>query len=348
MRNLRRAFTLVELLVVIGIIALLIGIGTPAIQGARNAAKNTGTANRFKDITQACELFNNDYQRYPQSGGENPFRPAGSAHYLSGAQWLAMQLSGVDGLGYIDVNTTDRRAEGGGNPNTIDHIDRAAWYAPATEGRFRSLRNAPYLQADSSWFETPQREMELEGGNFDLSPQSLAANVGGSGDDLRNYRLPYYEDYFNRPILYYAANIGALSPFSTGNGRPSPQDMGSGATSSPAGLYDQTDNAAWTGSDANQGVANRVDRGTAFGKPREPDGFAGHKIRRLGYTRGSVERPAPETFAGFVYDQDVFNQTAGSGRAGRVVPKNPDRFLLISAGKDGLYGTNDDVVNFGR
>ena len=76
MRNLRRAFTLVELLVVIGIIALLIGIGTPAIQGARNAAKNTGTANRFKDITQACELFNNDFQRYPQSSGENPFRPA--------------------------------------------------------------------------------------------------------------------------------------------------------------------------------------------------------------------------------------------------------------------------------
>ena len=30
------------------------------------------------------------------------------------------------------------------------------------------------------------------------------------------------------------------------------------------------------------------------------------------------------------------------------VPHNPHSYILISAGPDGLYGTNDDVTNFGR
>jgi hypothetical protein len=29
-----------------------------------------------------------------------------------------------------------------------------------------------------------------------------------------------------------------------------------------------------------------------------------------------------------------------------VKPCNPETFILIDAGKDGLYGTNDDITNF--
>jgi hypothetical protein len=31
----------------------------------------------------------------------------------------------------------------------------------------------------------------------------------------------------------------------------------------------------------------------------------------------------------------------------RVWPYRPDSYILISAGTDGIYGTNDDIKNFG-
>ena len=45
-----RAFTLVELLVVIAIIGVLIGLLLPAVQAAREAARRSSCQNNFKQI----------------------------------------------------------------------------------------------------------------------------------------------------------------------------------------------------------------------------------------------------------------------------------------------------------
>ena len=63
--NAHRAFTLVELLVVIAIIAVLIALLLPAVQAAREAARRTGCANNLKQIGLALQNYHGSKRNFP-------------------------------------------------------------------------------------------------------------------------------------------------------------------------------------------------------------------------------------------------------------------------------------------
>jgi prepilin-type N-terminal cleavage/methylation domain-containing protein len=84
----RKGFTLVELLVVIGIIAVLIGVLLPALQRARGQAYRVQCMSNLRQLSSAVMLYVN------QSGGFFPVAPMGGSRRSDFAAWYYLSPSG--------------------------------------------------------------------------------------------------------------------------------------------------------------------------------------------------------------------------------------------------------------
>lgn len=70
-RRSQDAFTLVELLVVISILAVLMAVAIANLAGARGRARDAKIKIELKELKNALRLYYNDYQSYPDTDAVN-------------------------------------------------------------------------------------------------------------------------------------------------------------------------------------------------------------------------------------------------------------------------------------
>lgn len=112
-----RAFTLIELLIVIAILGILMALLFPAVQGALDAAKRTQAKNDVVQIATAVTAYETEYGRLPATNS--------GAQDVGGNVLSALMGSNVANLNprqivFIEVQTAKKGKSGVTNGNFAD------------------------------------------------------------------------------------------------------------------------------------------------------------------------------------------------------------------------------------
>lgn len=347
----QRGFTLVEVLVVILIIAVLIAVLVPVTAAVGRQAKIAATKASLQTLSTALETFRADGQvggLYPPSASDmmsgnkltyqvaDPRGGGGLASKLieiSGGGLLVWALAGADLLGTPGFKTFKSGSQYWAQDTTAtvnasDRSQSGAYAVDATTFQPIHARVGPLV--DLAKVKVTQYNQGLETaagrGGYEIPAETSAFESIGRKPPKREY--PFFLDAFDQPILYWRADPAGLSSLDR-----SPSDQG--ATGTNRGVYHYLDNGAMFGPATGGGPGTRQSPLVLRADQNTTDP---HPALRYD-TSVSLNDPtaAQKGFAGYIRNTAITAQ---------VRPFNPDTFLLVSPGPDGVYGTEDDIANF--
>jgi prepilin-type N-terminal cleavage/methylation domain-containing protein len=285
----KTGMTLVELLVVLGIIALLTGILIPALTLVQRTARETKQQTQFSAIDLALTGYKNDFGDYPPSNLTTDYGG------YCGAQKMTEAIVGWDLLGFH--HNTAWRADG------LDVTGGSGSYDPAQTRDTNNdgvpdtfdERKGPYLDISSDSVFKLGNTATRQG--LYTNTLTLAPDTYVICDAFGNQKIRLLDGRSVRagsPILYYRANTSEKTI---------------------RGIYNPLDNDAII--QIKEQADNRGDR-------RHPLGWDDNNY---------------QYFYDYIRDPKI---------EARAWPYKPDSYILISAGADGIYGTSDDIRNFGN
>jgi hypothetical protein len=306
----------IEILVVVSIIALLVGLLLPAVHTVQKMAKDTKQKAQFTSIELGLAAFKSDYSDYPPSSWWKPAIPGGRQDYC-GAQKLAEALLGWDLLGFHPDSAW--RADG------LDRNSGPTTYDPLKV-------NAANVTLDKR----KDRYVELEHANaFPLGESGAGARDGlfpdtsnGSGN------APLAQRTF---VLCDVFTVSGRKVLMNGSSLALPGVTAQMVSPGTPILYYKANTASKVHADATVDPQYRI-----------YDIRDNYPLVSLGAMADAM-KPIAARKHHPLEDNNYFYEYIRDPRVqARPWPYRPDSYLLISAGADGLYGTNDDIRNFGQ
>jgi len=190
----RPAFSLVELLVVIGILALLIGLLLPALSRARRQARVVQCASNMRTLAQGLHLYASENRAFPPNGYFG--NPLGVGQFW----WDPERVGGIlapNGMKKGDVFSCPD------DPDAIRSYAMNTWMSSAVD--LRVLQQSPV--AGSLWGKAPRNSSQVI-----LLVESWSA---AGTDDAGWYTNPTAGYSTDNPGRRFGGG-GGLTPFAAG------------------------------------------------------------------------------------------------------------------------------------
>lgn len=319
-----KGFTIVEMLTVMGIIAILIGLLLPALNQVKDYSKRIQQKSQFHSIDVALEMYKNEFGSYPDSSDnldyiDNSKNHPNDATSYTGANKLAEALVGLDLLGFHP--NSDYRSTGRNIVTMKDGITRAevsVYWSSTGQEQWQTYeenmkaRKGPFIETENA---NAFRMNEIYPTGT-LGTGGFAANYQPTQGAMQ-YPLALCDVYAKKrigvdnkktgmPILYYRARTA----------------------------YSLQDRTTTDTNGKNDDIYYY------------PDNY--HIVMMGTPDQTPIVHPLYQSSTGSQYQENFENMILNKQLLPVKRPYRAGSFILISAGKDELYGTADDIFNFDK
>jgi prepilin-type N-terminal cleavage/methylation domain-containing protein len=320
-----KGFTIVEMLTVMGIIAILIGLLVPALNQVKDYSKQIQQKAQFHGIEVGLEMFKAEFGVYPESNDnvdiyDNTKNHPNDAFVYCGANKMAEALVGLDLLGFhpnSEFRTTGRNIVTLKNGTITAQPGMTVYWA--------------YNDAQLTW-QTASENIQARKGPFIESENANAFRM----DDIYPAASLTAGSYVNN----YTVPGGTLYPLALCDVYAKKRDSAGNKKAGMPILYYRA-RTAYTLQDLTTTDVNGNNDDIYY----YPDNY--HLLLMGTPETTPITHPlyggAPAT-----YQQNFENAILNKQLAPVKRPYRAGSYILISAGKDGLYGTGDDIFNFDK
>lgn len=385
-RRRKDGFTLMELLVVIGIITLLLTILIPVVSRIRGTARNAATAAFVASIQRAIDVYYGEFRAYPgplkndeiyvQTGSSFP--PPSTVTVNSGdARWNApVKYETPSSNNALIQNITMSENLVLGLMGGLVRVSAAVEYQPwvidnasglTTIGTGTVRKFKPFMEnagTNLSWRVTEDKDATSR--PLPLGTIAAGSRTGQFADAAgwaKDSIIPEFVDSDSdpMPILYLRAKVGAMASAGAlldSNNSIVTYDL---TDARRTGQYDLHQIIAYT--DSPIGAGKKLKREMkGWASPPPSHGLVATTANKIDVLDTMQEGISGlkyyYPFAAYPYfrnpalstpKEDSSNYASATTASLRNdVPRQKDAYILIAAGQDRIYGTEDDITNFGE